>query len=164
MNADADEGDQAVPERAPKTRILLPGFEDQDAVYLARLRRSMGRAIRDARRRQGKRAKPARVDLTTKQAMRILARQDYRCALTGLRFWSTPERFGPTIPSIDRIDARAGYTEGNVRIVLLGVNALRGCGTDAEMLRIARALIKHEGRRPRRDLRSPARGKLHRRR
>ncbi len=47
------------------------------------------------------------------------------------------------MPSLDRIDPHGPYSADNVRIVLLGINGLRGCGTDADMYRIARALIRN---------------------
>ena len=116
---------------------------DQD--YINKLRTSMRGAIDFARRRQEKRlrlGKPAAgVTLTLDAAMGILREQSYRCALTRLRFYSlSGGSFGPSRPSIDRIEHAGPYSAGNVRIVLLGVNSLRGTGNDADMFIIARAL------------------------
>jgi hypothetical protein len=116
-----------------------------DKVYRDKLRISMRGAIDFARRRQEKRLRlgksAAQVTLTLDEAMSVLREQDYRCALTRLRFYSlSGDSYGPSRPSIDRIQHAGPYSLGNVRVVLLGVNSLRGTGTDADMYIIARAL------------------------
>lgn len=50
----------------------------------------------------------------------------------------------PFSPSIDRIDPLIGYTQANCRIVAWAYNALKGCGTDADALVVARALVAQE--------------------
>jgi hypothetical protein len=65
----------------------------------------------------------------------------------GLPFWDDHAKaFGSTIPSIDRIEASKGYTPNNVRVVLLGVNACRGAGSDDDLYRIAKALLANRPR------------------
>jgi hypothetical protein len=81
-------------------------------------------AITDARRRQAKRAKPAPVTITVDEMMLILRQQGFVCALSGLPFWDEIAAYGPSIPSIDRVDAWLGYVSGNVRVIRLGVNGL----------------------------------------
>ncbi|HTV46231.1 MAG TPA: hypothetical protein VMF05_13040 [Stellaceae bacterium] len=120
--------------------------------YLARLRTSMRRAIGDAKiREQTKVAKGGRsaaVTITLDQVMTKLKADNYCCALTGLEFWTDDaDRYGPTMPSLDRIDPDGDYSDGNIRVVLYGVNGLRGRGSDADMYRIAAALIHRERRR-----------------
>src|SRR5689334_3183446 len=117
-----------------------------DKLYLDKLRTSMRGAIAFARRRQAKRQLkgyvPAEVTLTLAEAMDVLKEQDYRCALTKLLFYSlSGESYGPSRPSIDRLEHSGPYSRGNVRIVLIGVNSLRGTGTDADMYVIAEALL-----------------------
>jgi hypothetical protein len=69
--------------------------------------------------------------------------------LTGLEFWTDDGgSYGPTCPSIDRINPKGDYTDPNTRITLLGVNSLRGEGSDEDMYRIAEALIQHRDRPP----------------
>jgi hypothetical protein len=74
--------------------------------------------------------------------MTKLAAQDYRCAISGLPFYvDDADRFGPACPSLDRIDQDGDYSDANLRIVYLGINSLRGRGSDADVLRIARAIV-----------------------
>lgn len=122
---------------------------------VGRLRKAMDRNIRTARNRQDeKRAKGkpyAEVTITLDECMAILDLQGYRCALTNLQFWykDSGGRYGPRIPSLDRIEHDGPYAAGNVRIVLLGVNGLRGRGTDAEMYAVAQALLDRRDTQPR---------------
>ena len=131
-------------------------FHDADVeqAYRDKLRASMRGAIDFARRRQELRRlagkKPANVTLTLSEVMIVLQQQGYRCALTRLPFYSLGgDSYGPSRPSIDRIQHAGPYSLGNVRIILLGVNSLRGSGSDTDMYVIARALAA-SGRRLRR--------------
>ncbi len=91
----------------------------------------MRRAIGDAKIREQKKAakgkRPAAVTITLDQVMAKLKAEDYRCALTGLEFWmDEADQYGPSMPSIDRIDPDGDYSDNNVRVVLYGANGLRG--------------------------------------
>jgi len=115
-----------------------------------KLRLAMTGAIRLARTRQAKRAatgKPAvAVTVTVDQLMAKLRANNYRCALTGLEFWNDDsDRFGPTLPSLDRIACNGPYSNSNLRVVLLGINSLRGRGSDADMDRICAARVARAG-------------------
>jgi hypothetical protein len=118
--------------------------------YISLLRRSMMNSIRFAQRRQElaeQKGKPfVAVQITIEQAMAKLAKQDYRCALTGLTFYCTKGSFGPSRPSFDRLRPGGPYTARNIRVIMLGVNSLRGTGTDADMYLIARALVANAKR------------------
>ncbi|WP_143325701.1 hypothetical protein [Paraburkholderia ribeironis] len=71
-----------------------------------------------------------------------LAAQDYRCAISGLPFYvDDADHFGPACPSLDRLDTDGDYSDANLRVVYLGLNSLRGRGSDADVLRIARAVV-----------------------
>ena len=41
------------------------------------------------------------------------------------------------------MQANKGYTRSNVRVVLLGVNGLRGSGTNEDTMRIASGVVKY---------------------
>jgi hypothetical protein len=128
-----------------RQRMVPP---DAKAMHVARLAGTMAGSIRNAERREAKKAANGRaraaVTVTLAQLMAKLKRQDYRCAVSGLPFWQDDaDRVGPTCPSLDRIKPDGDYSNANVRIVLLGVNALRGRGTDADMLRIAAAITRN---------------------
>jgi len=65
-----------------------------------------------------------------------------RCALSGIEFRRNVGMGpGPFSPSIDRIQPELGYTKGNCRFILHAINAMKGSGSDEEMLLIARALV-----------------------
>lgn len=68
------------------------------------------------------------------------------CELTGISFQQRIDgKAGHTnlSASVDRIDADKGYIVGNVRWVLMCINAFRGNGTDEEMFTVAKALVQH---------------------
>lgn len=71
------------------------------------------------------------------------------CELTGIPFIiSAKEKAGksglrPYSPSIDRINPLKGYTQDNCRFVLGAVNSFKLQMSDAEMYRIAAALLSH---------------------
>jgi hypothetical protein len=60
--------------------------------------------------------------------------------MSKLRRSDEADRFGPTMPSLDGIDCDGAYSDDNLRVVLLGVNILRGRGSEADMYRMAQAL------------------------
>lgn len=70
------------------------------------------------------------------------ARWTGNCEITGVAFREA-ERRGPApfCPSIDRIDTTKGYTKENTRFILWGCNAIKGVGTDEDMLTIAQAIV-----------------------
>lgn len=129
--------------RARNARVAEPNDELEK-----RLRKSMGGAINFAVCRQAVKAAKGRdtvqVTVTVEQLMKKLRRNNYCCALTGLPFWNDDaNRFGLTIPTLDRIHCDGDYSDANVRVVLFGVNSLRGRGSEADMYRIAKALADH---------------------
>lgn len=67
------------------------------------------------------------------------------CEVSGIPF---QPRYGANhgifSPSIDRIESSKGYTQDNVRFVLMGVNGLKIDGTDAEMYFVAEAIAKNK--------------------
>src|SRR5882672_6125195 len=67
-----------------------------------------------------------------------------RCELTGIQFERNPKKARGPYPfscSLDRIEANKGYTPDNCRFILFGCNSAKGSGSDADLYRIALALI-----------------------
>lgn len=93
-------------------------------------------------------------DLTSEDIESLLGAQDYRCALSGLKFQPTAGKDAGTYrgayrPSLDRIRPKLGYVRDNVRLVLVAVNvAMSDWGEDV-LLDIARALVKRDASHPR---------------
>jgi hypothetical protein len=119
-----------------------------ESFYRDKLRTWAPGAIGLARRRELHKAAEGRlavaVEVTVDQLMAKLAANNYRCALSRLKFWDDDGgSYGPTCPSIDRIDPKGPYSDNNTRVVLLGVNMMRGEGSDEDMYRMAKALCRH---------------------
>ena len=67
-----------------------------------------------------------------------------KCSMTGLDFLIGKDWIAhPRSPSIDRIDPAKGYTQSNCRFICFAANALKGRGTDADMLAIAKAIVEN---------------------
>jgi len=83
-------------------------------------------------------------DLTLDYLVELWVRQGGACAVSGLRFQHSRSKWirNPYAPSLDRIEPKAGYVEGNVRFVLDAVNvALNEWGLDT-ILPIFRAVVE----------------------
>ena len=108
-------------------------------------RRWTRNAIAHATQRQVMRgADGVPVTMTSDSLMAKLRAADYRCALSGVEFRADSfGRFGPTVPTVDRIDADGPYSNNNTRVVCRGVNSLRGRGSMADMYRLASGLLEH---------------------
>lgn len=65
------------------------------------------------------------------------------CEMSGIAFRVHGKKGPhPFSPSIDQIIIGKGYTPENSRFVLLGINALKGVGTDADVVEIVRAIYE----------------------
>jgi hypothetical protein len=65
------------------------------------------------------------------------------CEITGIPFQLAKNNGNFYSPSIDRIEASAGYTPDNSRFVLFAVNTLKGRGSDEDMILVARAICEY---------------------
>jgi len=65
------------------------------------------------------------------------------CAVSGLSFVTGHKGHGPRprTPSIDRIEPSLGYVQSNCRFVIHAVNALKGDGTEEEMMEVVRSIL-----------------------
>jgi hypothetical protein len=82
-------------------------------------------AIRSARTRARQKGVP--FALTIDHLIALVRKNDYRCEITGIEFFAkhtSAGRVNPYTPSIDRIEPKLGYVEGNVRVVIYAVNAM----------------------------------------
>jgi hypothetical protein len=68
---------------------------------------------------------------------RLLAKQENRCALTGIPFvFHGPGADTALIPSLDRIDSNGHYEEGNLQIVCQFINFWKGDSDNEEFKRL----------------------------
>jgi hypothetical protein len=83
-------------------------------------------AISAAKKRQATRGeRGVAVTMTSDGLMAKLHAANYRCALSGVEFRQDPfGGFGPTLPSIDRIDPDGPYSDDNTRVVSLRSRAV----------------------------------------
>jgi len=97
------------------------------------------------RQRYAARARGIPFELSVKDVLGLMQAAEYRCAVSGIAFARErdPEtRRDPWAPSIDRIDARHGYTAGNVRVVCYAANlAMSNWGYDT-LLRLSNAVVR----------------------
>jgi hypothetical protein len=74
----------------------------------------------------------------------LLAKQQYRCALTGIKLQRLGEHSDIQIlPSLDRIDSDGHYAKGNLQVVCRFVNGWKSDTGNAEFLRLL-ALVRNE--------------------
>lgn len=107
----------------------LPHIRDMPVTKSEQRRQRVERAMREGLK--GARSRSQTRDLAFNLSMdwllNTVEQQDFRCALTGIEFYSKHTSSGktnPFAPSLDRIDPKKGYTTDNVRIVILAVNLM----------------------------------------
>ena len=68
--------------------------------------------------------------MTSDVLMAKLRAASFRCVLSDTEFRNDDGgRFGPTIPTVERIDPDGPFSDDNTRVVCLGVDALRRRGS-----------------------------------
>jgi len=80
--------------------------------------------------------------ITQSELISLYEQQRGRCSLSGIEFLRPSGGTSPYSLSMDRIKPGLGYVEGNVRLVLLGVNSLKLNGTDEDVFRICKAIVE----------------------
>lgn len=91
------------------------------------------------------RYKNPRADLDRDFLLRLLARQKYLCALSGVELTCQLQKGTMywTNASIDRIDSSKGYTPDNIRFVCAVVNKMRLDNDDETFLWWCNQLVRH---------------------
>ena len=106
------------------------------------VKRSIIMAFAKARIRAEKRGVPFNIPKGTTKS--LFDRCGGRCELSGVLFRvSTTGICSIFSPSLDRINPSRGYVIGNIRLILNGLNALKGEGTDEELRGICKAVVKN---------------------
>jgi hypothetical protein len=101
--------------------------------------------VKNARHRAARKKLPC--NLTISFIEDALRRQNMRCAVSGLPFdfaFNIEKSMSrnPYNPSLDRIDCKRGYVQGNVRVVLAAINyAINEWGSE-EYLKICKAVAE----------------------
>lgn len=106
-------------------RFPRPKRVNAEAKLRQHIERCLRRGLEGARARA--RAKGLEFDLSLDWALAKVDSQNARCAITAIPFLFAPKGASfndPYRPSIDRIDARGGYSEANCRIVIYAVNVM----------------------------------------
>lgn len=80
-------------------------------------------------------------DITAAYLEQLWEAQQGCCAVSGLLLSRKREPLSPFTASLDRIDNSKGYLMGNVRWVVYGVNALKGTGSDSDLIKIAQSIV-----------------------
>ena len=129
----------------------LAGAGPIDALDPGHVARLLRKLFLGARGRAGRSGIP--FALEPAHVAGLWSRQEGRCAISGIRFGY--QRFDhafvkhPYAPSLDRIDARGGYTPDNVRLVCTCVNFGMGQWGEEVLRRVAEGLLAKEREVPR---------------
>lgn len=81
--------------------------------------------------------------LTFPDLIELWRKQEGCCALSGIEMTWGRGSMHATSLSVDRLDNSIGYHLHNIRLVCQAVNAMRGNGSDAEVLAIAKAIVAY---------------------
>ena len=108
-----------------------------------RLEKMLIDRVKNAKARDKKHGRES--NITGEWAVDLLRSQNYKCAVTGISFFETANkwRVNPFHPSLDRLDNTKGYMMDNVRLVLLAVNMMRLDWGDSVFDCIANAYVRN---------------------
>ena len=79
-------------------------------------------------------------DIDLEYILKILEKQHYRCAITGIKM--THKHNDIRAVSIDRIDSLKGHVKGNIQLVCQGYNYLKRDCTDFEAIGFLADVVK----------------------
>jgi len=94
---------------------------------------------RDSKRNQN-------IDFDVDYLMELLEKQNYRCALSGIKLTCKMIRNVHTFTnvSIDRIDNNKNYTKDNIQIVAFIVNLMKWKQTEEDFIEMCRTVVKYQ--------------------
>lgn len=87
------------------------------------------------------RSRKDRKNLSVSDLMKLLEKQNFKCALSGLSL--TRKKDSIYNASIDRIEAGGEYTIDNVQLVCKCVNTWRGASLKDEFVKICKAVAEY---------------------
>lgn len=97
-----------------------------DMAPKGRIGKALLKSVNAAKQRAKEKNLP--FDLDYDWAVEQVEKNEFSCALTGIKFfssWNGPAgKCNPMIPSIDRIVPSLGYVKSNCRVVLFAINAM----------------------------------------
>lgn len=120
-----------------------------EAEHRIKIAAAYERAFRRAKKRAAEHGRA--FDLTEADLAAAVERAGGCCEVSGIEFDLSPQddrRRLPFAPSIDRVDAKLGYTAGNVRLVCVCVNIMVSDFGDEVFLRVCREVLRHTKRAP----------------
>jgi hypothetical protein len=79
-------------------------------------------------------------NLTTAYIQKLLEKQNFRCAFTGIELDHKTGKNNLRLASIDRINSKKGYVKGNVQIVLNCMNKAKGDSTDKQFRKLLKEI------------------------
>lgn len=92
--------------------------------------------------KSGAKIKKLNIDITREFLQELLEKQNYICALTGVRLVSSTKSKENTV-SVDRIDSSRGYTKNNVQIVHKLANLIKRDIDELEFYKICKNIANH---------------------
>jgi|LauGreDrversion4_2_1035121.scaffolds.fasta_scaffold325588_2 hypothetical protein len=123
--------------------MYLYSYTDDREKFLARTLSKTAYAAREVRGLE--------FNISLDYVMKLLKKQDGRCALTGwpLEFTrgSSAERTNPYVCTMDRIDNNKGYVTGNIRLTCWKANKIRGSLSDSEFYELCESVVKERKKR-----------------
>ncbi len=138
-----EQGLSAIAAKAYRTRL------QRKREHLTELQRHLARSAGAAKSRARRTGLECEEDLAG-WALATMEAQGHRCLLSGVPFSLEVLGHGaaprPYAPSIDRIDARRGYTADNIRIICWAANLLLGTWGDEPAMKVATGIAQRAGR------------------
>ena len=138
-----EQGLSMIAAKAYRTRL------QRNQERLTELQRHLARSAGAAKSRARRTGLECEEDLAG-WALATMEAQGHRCLLSGVPFSLEALGHGaaprPYAPSIDRIDARRGYTADNIRIICWAANLLLGTWGDEPAVTVATGIARRGGR------------------